>query len=229
MYNPLGLNKPSAMFTDICVHFRFYNLQALSGPMCEVRQRYRLNRKWTRLDHDKFCHGAQVCRVSHYRQVDAGELQSSHEEGTHKSTPRKHGRCYLRYCCRSNGCRKTCAIFPLCRLFVDVAGLSPACTRLNMASSSASMPVSDWLPVQAISSVLCHLGKSNRGQKPRLLSRSLTLVPSSRFCAEDNRYMPPKIRGRSKVKTALFCPSFDMTFIVWGKPWARVALEPRFH
>lgn len=121
----------------------------------------------------------------------------------YKSTPRKHGRCYLTYCCRSNGCRKTCAI--------DVAGLSPACTRHNLVCSSALMQNSYWLSTPAISSVLCHLGKSGHGQKSRLLSRSLTLVPSSRFCAEDCRYKPPKIRGRSKVKTAFFCPSFNMT------------------
>jgi hypothetical protein len=116
----------------------------------------------------------------------------------------------------------------LLRMFkLDGVCLSPARTSPKMDCFSALFGVSDWLQSQAISSAVCHLGKITA--VPSLLSRSLTLVPSSRLSTEVCRCVPLRTRGRSKMKVAILHPSFDMLCVFWGKPRVLLAVESKVH
>ena len=104
----------------------------------------------------------------------------------------------------------------------DVVCLSPAHTRPNKDSSCALI----WglRLVAQPNDIFCRVPFRQNHCRPRsrspyrLLSRSPTLVPSSESSAEPCRFVPLRTRGRSKVKTAILHPSFDMTCVVWGKP-----------
>lgn len=103
-------------------------LPALSGPVVSGSIKVQSRPKVVaRVSHREYCYdrSEEVSRESLLSSIRR-KSWSYPRGGAHKSTPRKHRTRYITHCCRSNGCRETCAIFPLRKFELNVVCLSPA-------------------------------------------------------------------------------------------------------